>query len=118
MAFYNPSQIFQESETRVIGKSTLLPSMDQFDVNLHELIQRNHVIQPTPRALPYSLSHPSKDPSMGQGQSIRNLFKNMVRKDRGFKIEEIVFHTLHICLYYSLEKSCNCPMQNQTCKRH
>ncbi|TRY76846.1 hypothetical protein TCAL_06874 [Tigriopus californicus] len=60
------------------------PSMDQSDALLHALIRRDHFIEPLGRRLPYFLSNPTKDPSMGQGQSIRKLFQN---KTNGFFIE-------------------------------
>eukprot|EP00094_Tigriopus_californicus_P003625 TCALIF_03487-PA protein Name:"Similar to S Protein Star (Drosophila melanogaster)" AED:0.09 eAED:0.09 QI:57/0.66/0.5/0.75/0.33/0.5/4/0/291 len=60
------------------------PEMDQLDPRLHALIRRDHVIRPLQRRLPYFLSSPTKDPSMGQGQSIRKLFRNQTN---GFFIE-------------------------------
>ncbi|XP_059083682.1 uncharacterized protein LOC131880967 [Tigriopus californicus] len=64
--------------------SSVVAKMEQTDPTLHRLIKQNHMFHPSSHALPYYLDNPQRDPSMGQGQSIRKLFKN---KTGGFFIE-------------------------------
>ncbi|TRY77314.1 hypothetical protein TCAL_03489, partial [Tigriopus californicus] len=56
--------------------SSVVAKMEQTDPTLHRLIKQNHMFHPSSHALPYYLDNPQRDPSMGQGQSIRKLFKN------------------------------------------
>lgn len=60
----------------VSGLPIVLP---QDDKRLIKYIWSNEYIRP-PSTDDYVLSHPDEDPSRGQGQFIRKLLKNMVKK--------------------------------------